>query len=866
MSIIQVEEYVIVRSYPQPADGLWSKCDYANSASLVTYQLRSNFLNTIKDGVGERLITINDAFLNTPGFKAAGWRTNPSSRQRTHSPPIPTAVTSEYFKAPQAAGLPAINFGENANEEGGMVTGGGAENTFGPGQGVKRRRRREQLEEEDSSDLSDESEEDEARAAQQIKFAKMPIRLRAGSSPARKGEVQPPGNLTSPTRQPGARRGSHSTVEAIKERARRDTATSSEMSSDNDFDNSAFKARQRQNTVGEEDEGLAPVHRQQSDLLPEGMEDDSDGSYMSSAFAGSIDSQSMMDSVGLSNVTEHHVGTMPTKLGAKPPQNTSPKKAKTAQAPAALPELPPARPLSVIRPPPPTSLLSAAIKAKRTKAALPFEKFATLSGQGDPNPLKLRIWAPFSKGKPPYFEVLIRRNINDTETGERQATVSDLIGLSLWRYTEEKREPTLVEKQLNVNRWHLRLIEDDEVDYDFPPLDRTKTVIAFATVNNSRGGRARAGAKSFDEFALVEATDKEYRENEAKTPQFTQESVAAPGGGEDDDFPAASVAKSFIGTTQVPSSNLLSRGNMNPLTTTMPKSSVSLLADMPPPTTRDPAARPGVKKMIRVYIHSSDAAPGQMQTVDVSTGTYLAEVLDMVCKKRGLDKAAHVLKLTGSGTVVMLDKTVASIGTASDLDLWRRRFGTDGPLGMGAGSPSSHSPRTPIGGSLDTGTIGKKSKKMGGFAALANQSALAMGTHPLSREQKLDEWGSANYKKWTVWRKQPMRFVGMNERVIAIDGEYLHIMPSGDGRGKDGKEEGKTTTVHFSNVVGCKVLRRHPTNFKVYIFRFTPQVCAETSLMGARLIRGLGRGLEGSRAEALRIRSEICCNRRRNRG
>ena len=118
----------------------------------MSYQLRSNYLNTIKDGVGERLITINDAFLNTPGFKAAGWRTNPSSRQRTHSPPIPTAITSEYFKAP-AAGL-QVNF-EEENDEGGMVTGGNAENTFGPGLGVKRRRRREQMEEEDSSDLTD---------------------------------------------------------------------------------------------------------------------------------------------------------------------------------------------------------------------------------------------------------------------------------------------------------------------------------------------------------------------------------------------------------------------------------------------------------------------------------------------------------------------------------------------------------------------------------------------------------------------------------------------------------------------------------------------------------------------------------------
>jgi len=61
-----------------------------------------------------------------------------------------------------------------------------------------------------------------------------------------------------------------------------------------------------------------------------------------------------------------------------------------------------------------------------------------------------------------------------------------------------------------------------------------------------------------------------------------------------------------------------------------------------------------------------------------------------------------------------------------------------------------------------------------------------------------------------------MRFVGLNERVLAIDGEYLHIMPASTGKTMF-EGQGKTTTVHFSNVVGCKVTRRHPTNFKVCV-------------------------------------------------
>lgn len=220
--------------------------------SLVSYQLRTSYLNSIADGVGERLITINDAFLNTAGFKAAGWRPNPANIKRTHSPPIPTAVTSEYFQAaPRSAGLGSGGL-DDENEEGGLVTGGGAGDTVGPGIATKRRRRREQMEEEDSSDLSDESdEESDQRAAQQIKFSKMPIRNRSGSSPIRSSNLRQSSTISSPSRTLGGqpRRGSQPALEIVKERARRDTVTSSEMSSENEFDASAFRRQRDRKSV-----------------------------------------------------------------------------------------------------------------------------------------------------------------------------------------------------------------------------------------------------------------------------------------------------------------------------------------------------------------------------------------------------------------------------------------------------------------------------------------------------------------------------------------------------------------------------------------------------------------------------------------
>ena len=121
----------------------------------------------IKDGIGERLIDVDSSILNDPSFRAAGWTADIPELKRTYSPPIPTAVSSDYFSVPRSARLPQTE-SKDEDEEGGMVTGGGSTETMGPGPILKRRRRREQHEEDDSSDLSDESDEDDEGAQRSV--------------------------------------------------------------------------------------------------------------------------------------------------------------------------------------------------------------------------------------------------------------------------------------------------------------------------------------------------------------------------------------------------------------------------------------------------------------------------------------------------------------------------------------------------------------------------------------------------------------------------------------------------------------------------------------------------------------------------
>ncbi|KAH9900481.1 SIN1-domain-containing protein [Xylariomycetidae sp. FL2044] len=779
---------------------------------LVSYQLRTNYLSEVADGVGERLITINDSFLNTAPFKAAGWRSNPAHIKRTHSPPIPTAIASEYFQAaPRLAGLTL----EDEADEGGMLTGGG--DTLGPGNAIRRRRerRREQMDDEDSSDLSDESDDDaDQRAAQQIRFAKMPVRSRAGSSPNQPSTLRQITTITSPRAAPGARRGSQSALETVKERARRDTVTSSEISSDNEFDASGYQRHkeaaraatravrlQAQAKMGPEP--TQGVKREDSERLAE-EEEDSDMSDTSSAFVESVDSTSILDTVENVPVVgaspgQQVVGTVPKQLL----RQSTVRKPQAAPQPELLHALPPPRPMSTIRPLSmiqPRSLLSDAFKVKNTKPAMPFDQFASLSGQGDPDPLRLHIYAPFSEDPENPFEVLIRRTIQAADGSLRPVTVAELIGLSLWRYHAEKRDPPVPLDKLNVNWWTLRMVEEGgEVDDDFEPLDRKKPVTSFTTANN-RAARSR-NAKTHDDFALVQASEDGFEENQEQTPQYEQQEVA-------EEAPEDEVTPTSTLQAQTPLASSQSR--TNPIITTTYRKDIPF-ADKPAAPASAPAASRGQQKLLRVHILSPDVAPGQMVTLDVTTDMYLAEILDMVCRKRQLEKDRHVLRLPGSGAVVFLDRAVSSVGNVMDLELHRRRFATDGILTM-SGSPSSSSPKPHMWNSSgDVGAASKGKKKN------------VMTTHPLAQEAtvKQDEAGSGNhvnYKRYTVWRKQTMRFSAMNERILAIDGEYVYIMPASGGRTTT-REGGKTTTVHFSNVVGCSLSRKHPASFKFIVYK-----------------------------------------------
>lgn len=592
------------------------------------------------------------------------------------------------------------------------------------------------------------------------------------------------------------RTGSLGTAVSVNERPRRDTTTtaSSDMSSDNEMGSLASR-KQIQFSGQDQVIELASNRRRGAgnrnlgglDEHPEDSGAESEDSALSSDFDATAGSASLLVGVGITGSLDSSSPMMMHKLpNGTGPQTASPRKAKTP-APE-LQDLPPPRPISTVQP---VSLLSKALNARKRAPTNPVEKFAVLSGKGLTDALNIKLYLPFSSDPEEPIDLPIAR---ESKLAEQPApvTVVEAIGLALWRYSEEGRQPAIERNKLTVNRWALRMVEDGEVEYDFPALGRTSQIMDFTSNNNrATGARGRGRGKQYDEFALVEASDSEFEENERQFPMESQ--AVLP----EDTNDAASALN--VPSAQPTSQNKAPRPNPilgQPFSSALNDNTLTP-ADRPAVPTSHATPRLGVSKTLKIRFINIEGST-QVTTLNTSTDSYIAEILDSVCKRWGLDKGNYLLKVMGSNTIAPLDRTVEALGNLTELDLVRRRFG---PQSL-TGSPGSSSPNAPL--QIDSGTVpsSKKAKK-GGPRML----------HPLAQQQDLI---GGYYRRYHVFRKQSMSFTASNHKILTFDNDYMHSMP-GD-TAKTGSDT-KTRSISFNDVVGCKVSRRHPKNFRVVVLR-----------------------------------------------
>ncbi|KAF9521811.1 stress-activated map kinase interacting protein 1-domain-containing protein [Crepidotus variabilis] len=398
------------------------------------------------------------------------------------------------------------------------------------------------------------------------------------------------------------------------------------------------------------------------------------------------------------------------------------------------------------------------VLASSASSSNPFaEMYAAISGRGEIASTNVQIFFPHAKqprGKP--MDLHIRRD----------ATVEEVIGFALWTYWEEGWQPKLDEGLIDEDDpkrgiklatigWVLKIAEEDgEVDDDFPSPDRMGKMSKF----NSEA------------YAVLEATATQVQQNQMLESKIQRRpsATAAPKRPEKLNLP--------LQPMPVPPSGSAIYGST--LGTSLLSSSLG------------PSSSHGPQIFLRIRVADTADAVHISTTIPVSAGMYMQEALELVCRKRKLaNPNDYALLLADMSILIPLDRTVASLQGKRELLLIKRSMLPQ----MGADI-------------------------MKGPGKTTDPNASIFNTITDAPEQQYSstlDYTSA-YKKYTIYRKLPM-LVARNERTLAIDGVYIHIMPA--NKAKQVFENGRTISFHIKSIADVIQSNKTSSIFKLILNR-----------------------------------------------
>lgn len=420
----------------------------------------------------------------------------------------------------------------------------------------------------------------------------------------------------------------------------------------------------------------------------------------------------------------------------------------------------------------PSSIPSSATKSKLTELLTskskdpttenPFRCLYSLLSSKERNAIKLKMYFPFSKEPKKPINRSIRTDV----------CVEEVIGFGLWAYIEEDREPKLDEIEggkdlIETWAWSLRLVEDDgEVDEDFPALERTRGI----------------GKVGSNEFAIVIASESQAKQNAIAQSQIQRRPSRILGEPNRGPRPSASSSTTNLLPLPINATTGLSGTTFDSRRTGGLSDSLVMGGGL------GGATFTGASIMgIPVYLKIRIPSPGRgvdsiMTTLNVSMDMYLADVLEMLCKKKGLGSSkewALVVPAQSIGTqtsqqrdiLVPLDRTVESLQGVTSLGLMKRnQVSSKLLIGMAGMNNTNTNPSASI------------------FKRLSEP--------PEPKYVSINDLVKSN--KSFVVQIRRRGILGKHERVLSIEDDYVHI-----GTGLLGG--GKISSYHVSQIVDCLI-------------------------------------------------------------
>ncbi|KAJ8651685.1 hypothetical protein O0I10_012753 [Lichtheimia ornata] len=428
--------------------------------------------------------------------------------------------------------------------------------------------------------------------------------------------------------------------------------------------------------------------------------------------------------------------------------------------------------------PTPKSALTAMIQERASAADNPFSEFSFVSGRGENNPITLCVYLPHSAHPYEPVSLVVRPD----------AIVDDVIGYILYDYIEKKRKPPLEEEIYDIANWVLRIAEDDgEIEEDLPALDRTRQISMV----------------SFDQFALCRTAPNQVKQNEliraklgrsGPTVDVVKSNKAA---GQENHLAPPQVAAP--GTSANGSTfTTVDLGPIDPVPvgpsyTSQQQEADSSAVAVPIPSSKAMLTKSTMPmtpvKYFRIRLLTNEEVSATT-TIPVYAEMFIGDVLELVSRKRKLDPDEYMLTIADTNVIVPNDTTVDSMNDVTELCLMKKGAGLTIPS-------SSHMWRSP----------NKKKKDEVYYTGVFNTGP------PTATSGNGNNGILSQYKKYLVNRKMQM-FVGRRESILAIDGDYIHIMPP---EHKGMFDSVKTTSFHVSAVLSCKQSKKAPANFKIAV-------------------------------------------------
>ncbi|KAG0227196.1 hypothetical protein BGW42_003122 [Actinomortierella wolfii] len=475
-----------------------------------------------------------------------------------------------------------------------------------------------------------------------------------------------------------------------------------------------------------------------------------------------------------------------------------------------------ANPFNQAPPPPrpkPVSLLTRQLQEQMTRDENPFaEEFLWVAGMGETSPVQLKIYLPSSDKPKDPMKVVVKRD----------ATVEDVIGYILYQYYSEGRTPPLNDEQSTVVRWTLRIVEDDgEIDDDLPAVERTLKIGRFSM--NQRF--------AMNQFALCEATPAQVQINEnlyaksgraitrPKRPVVGQMSstnadaqqqnqAGAQAGIDHKDLAQGETTTSNLAGGILTASQLGANlptgvtgsgigpggaliggtggGNTVNNSAVLPAAVATgaPLAAAPVPA-RDPLT-PATQHYVRVRLMTNHEVT-HTTTVEILPKMLVSEIINYICLKRKMNPSEWSLIVADSQQILPLNGAAEDISSSTELVL--------------------------IPKSMEESLLqGKRLKEQ---QQPSNQPLKVLGDQPQNNSSFL---GSNDvYREYTVNRKRRGGYVGRHEQVLAIDGDYVRIMPLSTRTVLF--DSGKTASYLNTTIYDCRQSRKAPSHFKLTVIR-----------------------------------------------